>query len=207
VSQSKKIIIIGYSGHSYSIIENLLLNKIQIAGYLDIEEKENNIFNLSYLGKEGEFNQDNHMFDYIITIGNNQTRTNVFNFLTNTKCTLPNFIHSSVKLPEKILLGTGNQILHSCIINTNARIGTNNILNSGAIIEHDCEIGNNCHLGPGSVLCGNVKIGDNTFVGANAVVIEGIKIGSNVLIGAGSVVIRNIPDNSTVVGNPAKFIK
>ena len=204
---SNKIIILGYSGHSYSIIEDLLFNEIRIKGYLDIEEKENNIFNLKYLGKEEEFNHKNKEFDFLITIGNNKIRSNIFNFLVNSHSNLPNFIHSSVNFPNKILIGRGNQILSSCIINPNTQIGVNNILNSGSIIEHDCRIGNNCHIGPGSVICGNVNIGNNTFVGANTVIIEGVNIGNNVFIGAGSVIIRDVDDNSKVVGNPARLIK
>ena len=49
--------------------------------------------------------------------------------------------------------------------------------------------------------------GDNVTVGANAVIIGDIRIGNNVTIGAGSVVINDVPDNSIVVGNPARIIK
>ena len=50
-------------------------------------------------------------------------------------------------------------------------------------------------------------IGDNVIIYAGACVIGGIKVGNNVVIGANSVVINDIPDNSVVVGNPAKIIK
>jgi len=50
-------------------------------------------------------------------------------------------------------------------------------------------------------------IGRYSWIGAGAIVIQGIKIGENVTIGAGSVVINDIPDNTIVVGNPAKIIK
>lgn len=50
-------------------------------------------------------------------------------------------------------------------------------------------------------------IGDNVTLGANVVIIGGIRIGDNVTIGAGSVVVKDIPENSVVVGNPAKIIK
>ena len=50
-------------------------------------------------------------------------------------------------------------------------------------------------------------IGNNVNCGANAIIIGKIKIGDNVTIGAGCVVIKDIPDNSIVVGNPARIIK
>jgi serine O-acetyltransferase len=50
-------------------------------------------------------------------------------------------------------------------------------------------------------------IGNNVSLGANVVIIGDVKIGNNVVVGAGSVVVKDIPDNSVVVGNPAKVIK
>lgn len=54
---------------------------------------------------------------------------------------------------------------------------------------------------------GAPTIGDYVTVGANAVIIGDITIGNNVIIGAGAVVTKSIPDNSVVVGNPARIIK
>lgn len=51
-----------------------------------------------------------------------------------------------------------------------------------------------------------IYIGNNTFIGARTILLPGVKIGNNVIIGAGSVVRGNIPDNSIVVGNPAKIV-
>ncbi|WP_373033575.1 DapH/DapD/GlmU-related protein [Sulfurovum sp.] len=53
---------------------------------------------------------------------------------------------------------------------------------------------------------GKVKIGDNVFIGASSTVLPGVIIGNNVIVGAGSIVVSDIPDNSIVVGNPAKVI-
>lgn len=50
-------------------------------------------------------------------------------------------------------------------------------------------------------------IGDNVTLGANVLIIGPVHIGNNVIIGAGSVIVKDIPDNSLVVGNPAKVIK
>ena len=52
-----------------------------------------------------------------------------------------------------------------------------------------------------------VKIGDNVFIGLRAVILPGVTIGDNCIVGAGSVVTHNVPDNSVVVGNPAKIVR
>lgn len=54
---------------------------------------------------------------------------------------------------------------------------------------------------------GAPHFGDNVLIGAGAKVIGDIHIGNNVKIGAGAVVTHDVPDNSTVVGNPAKVIR
>ncbi len=51
------------------------------------------------------------------------------------------------------------------------------------------------------------KIGNNVTIYAGACVIGGITVGDNVVIGANAVVTKDIPDNSVVVGNPARIIK
>lgn len=50
-------------------------------------------------------------------------------------------------------------------------------------------------------------IGDNVTLGANVVIIGNVSVGNNVIIGAGSVVVHDVPDNSVVVGNPARVIR
>ena len=49
-------------------------------------------------------------------------------------------------------------------------------------------------------------IGDNVVIFAGAKILGNIKIGNNVVIGANATVTNNVPDNSVVVGSPAKII-
>lgn len=53
---------------------------------------------------------------------------------------------------------------------------------------------------------GRVTIEDNVFVGAGVIILPGVTIGKNSIIGAGAVVAKDIPEDSVVVGNPAKVI-
>lgn len=81
------------------------------------------------------------------------------------------------------------------VINPRAKIG------SGTVIQHRVTIGEI----DGSHKC--PIIGKNCFIGAGAMILGDIIIGDNVKVGAGAIVIHNIPDNSTVVGVPAKIVK
>lgn len=52
-----------------------------------------------------------------------------------------------------------------------------------------------------------IIVGNDVYIGNNVIILPGVTIGNNVIIGAGAVVSRDIPNNSLVVGVPAKVIK
>lgn len=56
------------------------------------------------------------------------------------------------------------------------------------------------------IVCGKIKIGNNVFIGAKSIILMNTTIGNNCIVGAGSVVRGNFPDNSVIMGNPAKVV-
>ena len=82
------------------------------------------------------------------------------------------------------------------------------------IINKDVVIGNNCNLSPNVIIGqanrgkfkGSPIIGDRVWIGTGAIIVGKITIGTNVLISPNAFVNINIPDNSIVIGNPAKII-
>lgn len=69
-------------------------------------------------------------------------------------------------------------------------------------------IGQGCTIGHRALLHG-CAIGDNSLIGMGAIVLNGARIGKNSLVGAGALVTENkvFPDNSLIVGSPAKVIR
>jgi len=53
---------------------------------------------------------------------------------------------------------------------------------------------------------GKIKVGNNVFIGNNSIILLNTSIGNNCIIGAGSVVRGHFPDDSVIIGNPAKVI-
>jgi serine O-acetyltransferase len=102
------------------------------------------------------------------------------------------------QIPACTLIGEGFLISHfGCIvINENAQIGRN------CNITHGVTIGRT-NRGKSK---GSPTLGDKVWIDANAVIVGKITIGTNVLIAPNSFVNFDVPDNSLVIGNPAKII-
>jgi len=208
VQDKNSIAIIGYSGHSFVVLEAAELMGLNIEYYCERNQLSYNPFDIKYLGDEGndDFNWES-VTRFILGIGDNKIRQNVADLITRKKKKLLNIIHPASVISNYAVIGKGNFIGANVTLNTFARIGNNCILNTGCVVEHECIIEDGVHIAPGAVLAGNVWVGENSFIGANSVIKQGVKIGKDVIIGAGSVILKDIPDHETWVGNPAKKIK
>lgn len=201
------MIIIGYSGHSYVVCG--IFNSInqKVTAYYDSDEKKYNPFNLQYLGNENTAEAQEALTknNFFIAIGDNNIREKIYNHFSQKNKLPTNAIHAKTVIDSTATIAAnGVMIAANATINPLVQIGIGVICNTNCSIDHECVIGDFAHIAPGAVLCGNVTVGTKTFIGANAVIKQGITIGNNCMIGAGAVVVKNVPDNTTVVGVPAK---
>ncbi len=102
-------------------------------------------------------------------------------------------------------VGCGSTIDRGSLSNT--VIGKNTYLDNQVHIAHNNKIGNNCIIAGQVGFAGSTTLGNNVIIGGQAGISGHLKIGNNVQIGGGSGVIKNIPDNSKVMGYPAKDLK
>lgn len=101
-------------------------------------------------------------------------------------------------------------------ISTNAQIGEGFYLSDhfGTVVIGPVKIGKNCNVNHSVTIggayikgsLGRPTISDYVWIGAGSVVVGKINIGKNVLIAPNSFVNFDVPDNSLVIGNPAKII-
>lgn len=95
---------------------------------------------------------------------------------------------------ERITVGRGTNIQEGVMVHSDpgfpATIGEGCTIGHHAIV-HGCTIGDNSLIGMGATVLNGAKIGRNCLVGANALVTEG----------------KEFPDNSLIVGSPAKVIR
>ena len=110
-----------------------------------------------------------------------------------------------VVIEENCEIGSGSTIDRGSMSNT--IIGKNTYLDNQIHIAHNVRIGDNSIIAGQVGIAGSSIIGKNVKIGGQAGISGHLKIGNNVEIAGGSGVIRDIPDNSKVMGYPAKNIR
>ena len=110
-----------------------------------------------------------------------------------------------VIIHDNVEIGCNNTIDRGSISNT--IIGKNTFIDNQVHIAHNVKIGENCIITGQVGFAGSSTIGSNVSIGGQAGISGHLKIGNNVQIGGGSGVIKNIPDNTKMMGYPAKDIR
>jgi len=207
VPDKNSIAIIGYSGHSFVVLDAAKEMGLDVEYYCERNKVSFNPFEINYLGDEGNESFDWNSADkFILGIGDNRIRQKVADLILSKNKKILNVFHPSSVISNYASFGTGNFIAANVTVNALAKIADNCILNTGCIVEHECVIESGVHIAPGAVLAGSITVGENSFIGANTVIKQGIKIGSNIIIGAGSVVTKDILESNIYFGNPCKLI-
>ena len=110
-----------------------------------------------------------------------------------------------VVIEDNCEIGCGSTIDRGSMSNT--IIGKNTYLDNQIHIAHNVKIGENAIIAGQVGIAGSSIIGNNVKIGGQAGISGHLKIGNHVEIAGGSGVIKNIPDNSKVMGYPAKNIR
>ena len=86
-------------------------------------------------------------------------------------------------------VSAGSHLMHGSLIMHGTVVHENVLINTGAQVDHDCVIGAHSHIAPGAILCGNVTLGEETFVGAGAIILQGVTLNARSSVPAGTLVV------------------
>ena len=125
------------------------------------------------------------------------------------------FIANTSILIGDIVLGAESSVWFGAVIRGDSdeiRIGKRTNIQDNAVIHCDpgapAIIGDECTIGHLAIVHG-ATLGNRVLVGMNSTILNHAKIGNNVIIGANALITggMEIPDNSLVLGSPAKVVK
>ncbi|MHA1325565.1 MAG: UDP-3-O-(3-hydroxymyristoyl)glucosamine N-acyltransferase [Candidatus Helarchaeota archaeon] len=163
-----------------------------------------------------------------VCIGNNTIIHAGVHIYNNVKIGSNCVIHSGVVIGadgfgyERSELGDMLKFPHygGVIIGDNVEIGANTCIDRGTlgntVIERGVKIDNLCHIAHNTIIKENSviialsMIGGSTIIGKRAWIApssclrNGIIIGDDSVVGLGAVVTKDVPNNTTVIGVPAK---
>ncbi len=124
------------------------------------------------------------------------------------RCSVGPFAHlrEGVELKDDVTAGNFIEMVR-------AKIGAKTFVKHFSYIG-DSSVGSCVNIGAGTVTANfdglrknNTVIRDKANIGSDTVIVAPVKIGKHAVTGAGSVITKNIPDNTIVIGVPARILR
>jgi carbonic anhydrase/acetyltransferase-like protein (isoleucine patch superfamily) len=125
------------------------------------------------------------------------------------------WVADTANLIGKVTLGANATVWYGVTIrgdNERITIGPDSNVQEGTVMHTDMgyplNIGTGVSIGHQAMLHG-CTIGDGALIGIQAVIMNGAKIGKGCLVGAGALVTegKEFPDNTLILGSPAKAVR
>src|SRR6476659_1042084 len=107
----------------------------------------------------------------------------------------------NITLGKRIFINSGCKFQDQggVVIGDDCLIGHNTVM---ATLNHDLAPSRRADMHPAPIV-----VGRNVWIGANVTVLPGVRIGENAVVAAAAVVTKDVPENSVVVGSPARVVR
>ena len=111
--------------------------------------------------------------------------------------------YGGVTIGDNVHIGGQTHVARGTLDNTIIEDGVK--IDTLIHIAHNCKIGRNSALIAGSLIYGSAELGSNVQI-TSGIVRNQLKMGNNSFAGIGSVVLKDVPEDTTVIGVPAKVL-
>jgi sugar O-acyltransferase (sialic acid O-acetyltransferase NeuD family) len=210
-----EIHVLGIGHNTIAYIELLGDCGYSIAGlwHYNNERVGENYFGYNIIGcVENFLSGDLSRLNFSLSMGNIDTRTNLYQRIVMRNGNIPSIIHPTAVVSKYSKLGDGVCVFPHSVIQADVEIGNNVVITMGTTIAHSTKIGNNCFIAGHCLVGAFITVEDNVHIGQGSIIVSGepnmiINIGEKCILGAGSVMRGNMKSNSIYLGNPARFIK
>lgn len=151
-------------------------------------------------------------------LNSNSSKQNLKNVLCGENVKIHDFVNLyDCEIGDDTLIGPFVEIQNEVKIGNKCRIQSHSFICKGVTIEDKVFIGHGVMFindkNPtidktlnNTWKLSKVLVKSGASLGTGAIIMGGVTVGENAIIGAGAVVTKNVPDNTTVVGIPARII-
>ena len=110
-----------------------------------------------------------------------------------------------------VILGENVSIWYGAVLRGDSgciTLGEGSNVQDNAVLHEAVTMGRHCTVGHGAIVHG-CTVGDECLIGMGAIVLDGAVLGDGCIVGAGAVVTGKMkaPENSLLLGSPAKIVK
>ncbi|TAE18430.1 MAG: acetyltransferase [Bacteroidetes bacterium] len=203
----KKLIIFPFNGNGLEAFD-CLTDEFDFIGYADdTPEKQKKYEHFEVFSREIITQYPEAKILAVLgSPANHRYRHEIIGSLQIPESRFATIVHPKASVAKLAKIGYNTLVMAGVVITSNATIGNHICILPNTVIHHDVTIGDYSLLGSNITLAGSVQIGENCYVGSGTSIIQNTTIGKFSLIGMGSNVLKNVPENSKVVGNPARLI-